>query len=82
MRVIVDPELLSPEEERKLSSYLEHGEIILHYNRQHWPTARYRILTIIGTPRDARIFERHVMYEQHPASERDNSGSAEQAQRE
>ena len=73
MRVVVDPELLSPEEEKKLASYLDHGEITLHYSRRHWPTARYRILTVISPPRSARIFERHVVYEQDPASEGNNS---------
>ena len=73
MRVVVDPERLSPEEEKKLASYLDHGEITLHYSRQHWPTARYRILTVIDPPRGARIIERHVVYEQPAASEGDNS---------
>ena len=75
MRVVVDPERLSPEEEKKLVSYLDYGEMItLHYSRQHSPTARYRILTVINhPPRDARIIERHVVYEQPAASEEDNS---------
>ena len=73
MRVVVDPELLSPEEEKKLESYLDHGEITLHYSRKHWPTARYRILTVLEPPRSARIVERHVVYEQDPVSEGNDS---------
>ncbi len=70
MRVVVDPERLSPEEEKKLASYLDYGEITLHYSRQQ---ARYRILTVINPQRGARIIERHVVYEQPAASEEDNS---------
>ena len=74
MRVVVDPELLSPEEEKKLESYLDHGEITLHYDRTHWPTARYRILTVLEPPRKARIVERHVVYEQDPVGAGSDSG--------
>ena len=69
MRVVVDPALLSPEDEKKLESYLDHGEIVLHYDRTDWVTSRYRILTVLGAPRNARIVERHVIYEQDPVSE-------------
>ena len=73
MRVVVDPELLSREEEKTLNSYLDHGEITLHYARRDWPTARCRILKVVEPPREARMIVRHVEYEQDAASDWENS---------
>jgi len=74
MRVVVDPELLSPEDDKKLASYLDHGEITLHYRRQHRPNRRYRILTVVNPPRSVRVIERHVVYEQDPPGKGDDDG--------
>lgn len=73
MRIVVDPELLSPEDDEKLASYLDHGEITLHYRRQHVPKGRFRILTVIDPPRSVRVMERHVVYEQDPPSDKDDA---------
>ena len=64
MRVVVDPEKLSRNDERKLLSYLDHGEIVLHYNRHQSPIARYWILATLDPPQGARVFKRYVAYEQ------------------
>ena len=74
MRVVVDPELLSPEDDRKLAMYLDHGEITLHYRRQRRPQARYRIQTVVDPPRSVRVMERHVVYEQDPPGKEDDGG--------
>ena len=75
MRVVVDPELLSPEDEKKLALFLDHGEITLHYRRRHWPKARYRILTVLDPPRSVRVMERHVVYEQDPPDSEGDGGT-------
>ena len=75
MRVVVDPELLSQEDEKKLASYLSPGEIRLHYRRQSWPKDRYRILTVVGAPRNVQVMEFHVVYEQESPGKEDDDGA-------
>ena len=75
MRVVVDPELLSEEDEKKLASYLDRGEITWHYGRHHWPKARYRILTVVGAPRSVRVMEFHAVYEQDSPGREDDDGA-------
>ena len=64
MRVIVDPEVLSPEDERKLDRYLHSGDLNLHWDRQHRPLTQYVITGVIGGYREARVLERRVLYKQ------------------
>ena len=77
MRVVIDPDALSDEEERILVSYLEHGEVILHYDpkRKHWPTARYRITMVFDRPQVAHVYKRNALYVQE--SKESDSGDAD-----
>ena len=66
LRVVFDPEVLSSEDEKQLEEYFDHGHITIHWNRnrKHWPTAEYMILGTVASPKEARVIERHVAYQQ------------------
>lgn len=71
LRVVVDPERLTPEDGRQLETYLDAGTVALHYrNYLDRPIAQLRIRTVSLGTREARVHTREVEYIQ-PTRESD-----------
>ena len=65
LRVVVDPERLTPDDGRQLETYLNAGVVSLHYrNFPDRPIAQFRIRTVALGTREARVFTREVEYVQ------------------
>ena len=67
VRVVVDPERLTPEDGRQLETYLNAGMVTLHYRDfLDRPIAQFRIRTVSYQTHEARVYTREVEYIQPP----------------